>query len=91
MKTIKKWFGKRGFKSIGLIAGAVGPFLLLGFSDVSWFASGACSALFVYINWQPLKDLSDVDEKVVEGTKEVKEFIDEKIEDLKKQIIGLKK
>lgn len=90
MTVVKEWFQKRGFKSIGLLIAAFGIFFLLGFSNVAFFVSGGCLFLFVYINWQPLKDISDVDEKVEDKAEEIKELIKKEIEELKKKLIGLK-
>lgn len=88
--VVKEWFQKRGLKSFGLLIAGFGIFPFIGFSNLAFFVSGACLALFVYINWQPLKDLSDVDEKVEDKAEEIKELIKKEIEELKKKLIGLK-
>ena len=74
MKVLKAWFKKTGLQNLGLVGVALGFWILLPgvfFGSIGILLLG----IFMGLNWQALKDLSDVDEKVVEMFEDIKDKI----------------
>ncbi len=89
MKKLKAWLEKTGIENFGLVVAALAIWFFLGWNMFITIGGYLLSA-FVALNWQALKDLSTLDEKVEEKFEDVKEFLKEELDDIKRKLVGLK-
>lgn len=89
MKKAKIWLEKKGLKHVGLVIAAIALWLFLPgfFNSIGLVLLG----IFIGLNWDSLKDLSEVDEFVEEKLSEAKKELQEQIDEIKRKLVNLKK
>tara|TARA_R110000744_G_scaffold11247_2_gene34283 strand:+ start:736 stop:1011 length:276 start_codon:yes stop_codon:yes gene_type:complete len=80
--TVKEWLKEKGFKHIVLLI--VGLLMYVLFRGIFDVVAIVLIWEFLRLNWQPIKDLSTVDEKIVEQYKELEEKYNELKNDIQK-------
>jgi chromate transport protein ChrA len=91
MKKAKIWLEEKGLKHIGLVIAAIIFWIFFPgiFNSVGLILVG----IFIGLNWEPIKDLSNVDEKIEEKYNDLKEKyneLTEKNEELVKSVNNIK-
>jgi len=84
MKKAKIWLESKGLKHVGLLVAAL--IFWVFFPSIFNAIGLVLTGVFIGLNWEPIMDLTTLDEKIEEKYQDV----EEKIKELKEQLEKLK-